>query len=352
MRITIVGCGSIGQKLAAAADEMAEVKRIYIMDIIKEKAEQTASGLKKAIVVDDVEEELYHCDLVIESASQDAVRTIMPKVVARGVDIMITSVGALVDDEFRNAVYQKAKECEARIYIPSGAACGTDGLRSSAVGRLDEVELITTKAPISLKGAPFLDLDHLDLDSIKEPTEIFNGPARDAVKLFPRNVNIAATVSLLGIGFDKTRVRVIVDPATHTNSHELRLKGEFGEMVCHTYNVPDPETPQTSHLAAMSTISALKRIVRNEWFGLRSRPSPRAVTAGVAHLLYRACPSARTGAPSWNRESSSRSRRSSARRATPSSPRCCTRTASTPPFSTTLQTSWSSPGPPSRSRRS
>ena len=108
----------------------------------------------------------------------------------------------------------------------------------------------------------------IDLDSIKEPTVIFSGPARDAVREFPKNVNVAATVSLLGVGFDKTKVTIVVDPMTHSNSHELRIKGEFGQMTCHTYNVPSPDNPRTSYLAAMSAISALKRIVRNEWIGI------------------------------------------------------------------------------------
>ncbi|MBR2347656.1 MAG: aspartate dehydrogenase, partial [Candidatus Methanomethylophilaceae archaeon] len=93
MRITIVGCGSIGSKLAMAADEMADVKRIYLTDMELSLAENLAAKLKKAIVVEDVEEELYHCDLVIEAASQDAARQILPTVVSRGVDIMIMSVG-------------------------------------------------------------------------------------------------------------------------------------------------------------------------------------------------------------------------------------------------------------------
>ena len=92
--------------------------------------------------------------------------------------------------------------------------------------------------------------------------------ARDAVKLFPKNINVAATVSLLGVGFDKTKVTIVVDPSFHSNSHELRVKGEFGQMTCHTYNVPSPDNPKTSYLAAMSAISALKRIVRNEWIGI------------------------------------------------------------------------------------
>ncbi len=268
MRITIVGCGSIGSKLAKAADEMAEVKRIYLTDIDMELAKQLASELKKAIVIDDVEEELYHCDLVVEAASQGAAKDILPKVVARGVDIMIMSVGALVDDCFREMVVTKARESEAKIYVPSGAVCGTDGLRSSQVGGLEDVELITTKGPKSLMGIKYVTDQGIDVQKLTEKTLIYSGPAREAVSLFPKNINVAATVSLLGIGFDRTKVTIVCDPKTTSNSHELRIKGEFGEMTCHTYNVPSPDNPKTSYLAAMSAISALKRIVRNEWIGI------------------------------------------------------------------------------------
>ncbi len=268
MRITIVGCGSIGSKLASAADEMPEVKRIYLVDMERHLAEDLAARLKKAIVVDSVEEELYHCDLVIEAASQAAARDIAPRVVSRGVDMMIMSVGALVDDDFRMMVKDKAKNSEAKIFIPSGAICGTDGLRASAVGRLDEVELITTKGPKSLEGVPYI-IDHgIDVDKVKEPTVIFSGTARDAVRFFPRNINVAATVSLLGVGFDRTKVKIVLDPGSHSNSHELRIKGEFGEMTCHTYNVPSPDNPKTSYLASLSAIAALHRIVGNEWIGI------------------------------------------------------------------------------------
>ena len=268
MRITIIGCGSIGSKLAKAADEMSEVKRIYLMDVRKEVAERTASQLDKAIVINSVEEELYHTDLVIEAATQDAAKELLPKVVARGVDVMIMSVGSLVDDEFRNMVFDKAKVSESKIYIPTGALCGTDGLRSASVDELDEVELITMKGPKSLAGVQFMIDKGIDVDKITEVTTIYTGYAREAVKLFPKNINVAATVSLLGIGFDKTKVTVVVDPDIKSNSHELRIKGRFGEMTCHTYNYPEPDNPKTSHLATLSAISALKRIVRNEWCGI------------------------------------------------------------------------------------
>jgi len=268
MRITIIGCGSIGSKLAKAADEMNEVKRIYLMDIRKGTAEKVAAGLNKAIVIESVEDELYHSDLVIESASQEAAKEILPKVVARGVDIMIMSVGSLVDDDFRTMVFDKAKVSEAKIYIPTGALCGVDGLRSASVDEMEEVELITMKGPKSLLGVKFIEEKGIDVEKITEKTTIYSGYAREAVKLFPRNVNVAATVSLLGIGFDKTKVTVVVDPDIKSNSHELRIKGKFGVMNCHTYNIPEPDNPKTSHLATLSAIAALKRIVRNEWFGV------------------------------------------------------------------------------------
>ena len=268
MRLTIVGCGSRGSKLAEAADKMMEVKRIYLVDEDKARAEALAATVNKAEVVEDVEEELYHCDLVIECATQAAARQVIPKVVARGVDIMIMSVGALVDDDFREAVTEKAKMCDSKIYIPSGAIAGTDGLRAAHIDELESVELITTKGPKSLAHVKYCEDNNINVDKYDSPTVIYNGTAREAVKDFPKNINVAATVSLLGVGFDRTHVKIILDPAATVNSHELRIKGKFGEMVCHTYNLPSPDNPKTSYLASLSAISALKRIIRKQWIGI------------------------------------------------------------------------------------
>ena len=260
MRITIVGCGSIGRTLAEAADRMEEVKRIYLIDIKKEKAEKLAAQLNKAIVVESVEDELYHCDLVVEAATQDAAKDVLMKASSRGVDIMITSVGALVDDDFRAAVFEKAKNCDARIYIPSGALFGMDGLRAASNDDLDKVEVVLTAGDQSFVG--------MDVGDMKERKTLFSGTAREAVQKFPKNINIAATVSLLGIGFDKTLVTIILDPSADTNKFELIVEGKFGKSVCETSNVYAPESPYNSYLSGLSTISALERIVRNEWAGI------------------------------------------------------------------------------------
>jgi len=268
MRITIVGCGSRGAKLAEAADSMMEVKRIYLLDEDEQRAESLSSQLNKAEVVHDIDEELYHCDLVIECATHEAARMIIPKVVSRGVDVMVMSVSALVDDEFREAVTEKAKQCEAKVYIPSGAICGIDGLRASTEGEIESVELITTMPPVSFEGVKYVKEKGIDPKSLKEKTVLFTGTAREAVQLFPRNVNVAAIVSILGVGFDRTMVTIAADPDIKINSHELRIKGEFGEMTAHTYNVPSPINPKTSNLSVFSAISALQRIVKNQWIGI------------------------------------------------------------------------------------
>ena len=268
MRITVVGCGSRGSKLAEAADKMMEVKRIYLVDTNRPRADALAASLNKAEVVEDVEEELYHCDLVIECATQDAAKQIIPKVVARGVDIMIMSVGALVDDDFREMVTEKAKQCDAKVYIPSGAVCGTDGLRASTVGEVQQVELITTMPPVNFKGVKYVEDRGVDLDNIKEKTVLYTGTAREAVQLFPRNVNVAAIVSIMGIGFDRTMITIAADPNININYHELKIKGEFGDLCTHTFNVPSPINPKTSNLAVFSAIAALERIVKNQWVGI------------------------------------------------------------------------------------
>lgn len=268
MRITIVGCGARGSMLAKAVDQMEEVKRIYLFDVNRDRAEELAKGLEKAIVVDSVEDELYHCDLVIESASQEAAKDILKKTVGRGVDIMLMSVGALVDDDFRNMVFEKANNCDASIFIPSGAVVGTDGLRAASEDELATVELITTVGTKALAHNEYFEKQGIDVESIKEKKVMYSGTARDAVKAFPRNVNVAATVSLLGVGFDKTIVTVMLDPEANTNTYELIVKGKFGTSVSRTCNEISPDSPSTSVLATYSTITAVKRIIRNEWIGM------------------------------------------------------------------------------------
>lgn len=155
---------------------------------------------------------------------------------------------------------QLAREKNCRIYLPSGALTGLDGVKSAAVGRIDSVTLTTRKPPAGLSGAPYLAREGIDLSSLREEKVIFEGSAEEAVEGFPRNINVAATLSLAGIGVAKTRVRIIADPKISRNIHEIEVEGEFGRLISRTENLPSPSNPKTSLLAIFSAIATLKSL--------------------------------------------------------------------------------------------
>ncbi len=272
MRILIIGCGSIGSVLAKAVHDMPEVDRLYVTDKSRDFARPLVKDLGKAEYISSQNDRLCkifnEIDLAVEAASQEAARNYIPLVLENGVDVMVMSVGVFADDEFRERCFTLAKKHRSHIYVPSGAICGTDGLHAASSANISEVHLTTRKGPKGLQGAPGLQMRNIDVTSLKEPTVVFEGNARDAANQFPKNLNVAATISLLGVGFDKTKVTIICDPRTERNSHTLTVKGDFGELSSETHNVPSPMNPATSYLAALSAVAAIRRILGNVWIGV------------------------------------------------------------------------------------
>ena len=120
----------------------------------------------------------------------------------------------------------------------------------------DSVTLTTTKPPAALRGAPFFGGKEPELDG---PATVFEGTAAEAVKLFPANVNVAASVALASAGGERTRVRLVADPGASRNTHVVEAEGRFGRLRVEVENVPS-ENPRTSRLAALSCVEALRRI--------------------------------------------------------------------------------------------
>jgi len=272
MRLLIIGCGAIGQALEKEIDTMEEVDLFYITDKNEERAQQVVKEYKKAKFITNTDESirahLKHLDLVVEAASQEAVVHYVPFILGFGKDVLVMSVGAFANDALREKCFNLAKKKGGRLYVPSGAVCGTDGLHSASADKIDSVELVSTKGPKSFKDNPYLKSIGIDVDHLKEKTTIYDGPAREAIVHFPKNVNVSATISMLGLGMDKTKVKIICDPFCDCNSHRLVVKGVFGEIVAETENVPFPSNPATSYLAALSAIGAIKRIAGNVWIGI------------------------------------------------------------------------------------
>jgi aspartate dehydrogenase len=248
MKLGIIGCGAIGTDVGLAADKMNEIEEIYIYDIKNNASKKLKSKLSKAEIL-PVKEFLNYVDVVFEAASQEAVEQYAEMVISKGKDLVIMSVGSLLHNRFRKNLEKIAIKKNCKIYLPSGAVCGIDGVLSANVDIIDEVTLVTTKPPASLGK------------NLSSRQILFSGNARDAVKKFPMNINVAASLSLAGVGFDKTKVEIVADPVVTRISHKILAHGKFGRLRAEVENMPNPNNPKSSYMASLSAIATLKRIV-------------------------------------------------------------------------------------------
>jgi aspartate dehydrogenase len=194
-------------------------------------------------------------DLVAEAAGQEAVRAHGAEVLAGGCDLVVTSVGALADEDLHARLRQAANEGGARLIISPGAIGAIDMLSAARLAGLDEVIYTSRKPPGAWRGTPAESL--IALDTIAAPTVFYDGPARAAARDYPQNANVAATVALAGLGFERTRVRLIADPATRRNVHELKVRSACADMTFQIEGHPIPGNPKTS----MTTGYSLARII-------------------------------------------------------------------------------------------
>jgi len=268
LKVGLIGCGSIGTIISEAIDKgtVGDVELTAVYDIYREKAERLVTKLtKKPVIAASADELIKRKDvhLVIEAASQTAVKQYALRALEEDKDLMVMSAGALIDEDLYEQILSHAERRGRKVYVPSGAIVGLDNIKSAAIGEIFEVTLTTKKPPLSFEGAPFIKSRKIDLGSVKEPLLLYEGPAREAVKLFPNNVNVAASLSLAGVGADKTKVRIITDPGVKEIMHEIHVRGEFGELETKTVNKPFPNNPKTSYIAALSAIATLKKIAGN-----------------------------------------------------------------------------------------
>ncbi len=259
LQIALVGCGTIGSELARAVELKFRdrAKLVALSDIDDSRAQYLAGKLPEPPQVLSVDELISVSDLVIEAASASVSGGVARKVILAGKDVMVMSVGGLIEGD----IFDLAEKAGRHIYIPSGAICGLDGVKSARIGGISRVTLTTRKPPAGLQGAPYVVEHGIDLAAIKGEVTVFQGSAREAIRGFPKNVNVAVALSLAGIGIDKTEVRIVSSPHFTTNSHEVTVEGKFGRLTTRTDNVPSPQNPKTSYLAVLSAIATLKAIL-------------------------------------------------------------------------------------------
>jgi aspartate dehydrogenase len=254
-RVALIGYGTIAASIARLLPRHAEGRLEIIGALAQHGRELLARDRLGEVPIFTRFDELLGArpDVVVECAGHAALAAHGKPVLAAGLDLMVVSSGALADDTLAHSLRRAAQE--SRILIPAGAVGGIDALAAMRLGGLDSVRYRSIKPPAAWRGTPAEQA--IDLDRIAAPTVAYRGFAREAARLYPKNANVAATIALAGIGFERTEVEIVADPAARHNVHEIEAKGASGELSLRLVNLPSPDNPKTSALTALSVVRAL-----------------------------------------------------------------------------------------------
>lgn len=259
VRIGLVGCGTIGTQLALAVERRyARLARITALcDVDPARARALAQRLQHPPSIVSLSALIRRSHVVVEAASTDVAGAVVEQALRHHRCVMVMSVGGLLN---RPRWRRLALRSRGRVYVPSGALAGLDGVRAMAIGRLRRVSLTTRKPPRALLSAPYVRRKGLRLDQLKRPSLVFDGSPQAVVKAFPQNTNVAAALVLAcGTARVRPRVRVLADPSIRRNIHELDVEGDCGRIRCLVESRPS-RNPRTSELAVRSAIATLQRL--------------------------------------------------------------------------------------------
>ena len=240
-KVGIIGCGAIGTLIAEAVErKLVACNELILYDHNEKKAEKLKSSLRLPVTVVASLDEMLRLKpkVIVEAASQQAAREYVGRIAAEGIDLIVMSTGALLGLNVQSS----------KVHVPSGAIGGLDALSSAALAGIDEVVLTSRKNPKAF-----------DLNN-KEPKVVYEGGAEEAARLYPREMNVAATLALT-VKPAKVRVQMVSDPAVQRNTHAFQVKWRFGEMFLCFANDSHPENPRTSALAAWSAIKLLQSLL-------------------------------------------------------------------------------------------
>jgi aspartate dehydrogenase len=257
--ILLIGMGAVGRHVARALQSEAQRVRLSILvrsqyaNEVKARVDEVVPG--EVQVVDRYEKLTDMPELAVECAGHAAVAQFGEECLTSGADFLVTSVGALTDQPLLQRLERASRTHMGKLMIPAGAIAGIDALAAARYGGLERVRYTSRKVPEAWKGTPAERL--CDLGGLKGATEFYTGNAGEAARLFPQNANVAATIALAGLGFDRTEVSLSADPGAPGNVHVIEAEGAFGELRVEIQGRPLADNPKTSTLAALSVLRAI-----------------------------------------------------------------------------------------------
>jgi aspartate dehydrogenase len=254
LAVGIAGLGTIGIAVARTLLD-GRLPGMHLEAVAVRDPAHVAGRLEAAIDALEFDALAERCDIVMEALPRAHFRKVAEPTIARGKTFMPLSVGALLEE---GDLIERARATGARIIVPTGALLGLDAVRAAAEGTIESVTMITRKPPAGLIGAPYLIEHGILLDDVREPLRVFAGSARDGARGFPANVNVAAALSLAGIGADRTRLEIWADPTVTRNTHQIVVEADSARLTMMIENVPSEENPKTGMITALSAIATLR----------------------------------------------------------------------------------------------
>ncbi|MEB3101921.1 aspartate dehydrogenase [Ferviditalea candida] len=265
LNIGIIGYGSIGRDLVDYIRE-GKAGSVKVAAILVRDKNKVDTPLDSELFVDKAEDFFgKSLDIIIEGASHEAVKLYAERALSGGSDFMVASVGAFADSALYDRVLKAAEQAGRRLIIPSCAIGGLDRIAAGTLGPMEHITLISRKPPKAWYGT--IVEEQVDIERITEPVCVFEGSARESARLFPQSVNVSAALSLAGVGFEQTKVKVYVDPGIDQNTHEINASGKFGEIRLNIFNTPS-HNPKTGWIVAMSMAKVLKNLSTPLMIGL------------------------------------------------------------------------------------
>lgn len=258
IKVAIAGLGAIGWELAQALDS-GKVQGCQLAAVAArntEKAQAKLQGLSRPVPLLPLAQLHEPADVVVECLPPALLQDAAEPALQAGKTVVVLSVGALL--RFPQLLEQ-ALEGPGQILVPSGAALGLDAIAAAAEGEIASVKLVTRKPPAGFKGAPLVEAQGIDLDSLAQPLKLFEGSARDAARDFPSNLNVAVALSLAGIGPDRTTLEVWADPGVTRNTHSVEVVSDSSVLRMQIENIPSNNL-KTSRITALSVLALLRKL--------------------------------------------------------------------------------------------
>jgi aspartate dehydrogenase len=256
-RVAIAGLGSIGRVLARKlADGMPGLRLACAAAGDRAKAQAWLDAERIVCPLVEPEDFPTHADLAVECAPAAVLERICRPMLEAGKQVMVLSAGALLP---RPELMELAKARGGQIIVPTGALLGLDAVTAAAEGEIASVRMITRKPPNGLDGAPYLLANNISVRGLNEPKRVFAGSARDGAAGFPANVNVAAALSLAGIGPDRTMMEIWADPTIERNCHRIEVESNSARLSFSIENIPS-ENPKTGRITALSVLAALRKL--------------------------------------------------------------------------------------------